>query len=156
MILDNVGESAHVDWFIISMSNIYYQYYKGFLILLNFWSSFIYAYCSTYMEHLSESAMIRFKILDQFFEIIFVLSMILNCFVEYHYPASKFVERDLKTLIKLYVKDGRFIYDLVTIVPYHRIFRPWLALKYYRLFYLVKVTRIINAFRLLDPKIYMK
>lgn len=82
--------------------------------------------------------------------------MILNVFVEYHYPASKFVERDLRTLIKIYVKDGRFVYDLVTIVPYHRIFRSWLALKYYRLFYFVKVTRIINAFRLLDPKIYMK
>ena len=64
MIQQNIGETAHDDWFIISVSNIHYQYYKGFLILLNFWSSFIYAYCSTYMEHLSESAMKRFKILD--------------------------------------------------------------------------------------------
>lgn len=64
IVKENVGESANVDWFIISVSNIYYQYYKGFLILLNFWSSFIYAYCSTYMEHLSDSAMKRFRILD--------------------------------------------------------------------------------------------
>lgn len=81
--------------------------------------------------------------------------MILNVFVEYHYPFSHDVETDLKKLLIIYVKGEHFIYDLITVIPYHSIVKPWLSLKYYRLFYLIKVIRIFSGLQLINPKNFM-
>ena len=59
-------------WYIIKETNIYYQQWKIFMILMNFYSSFIYAYYSTFMEHLSEVQNDKFAFYDVFFDSIFI------------------------------------------------------------------------------------
>ena len=55
IIQQNLGELiVKHKWYIIKESNIYYQQWKFFMILMNFFSSFIYAFYSTFMEHLND------------------------------------------------------------------------------------------------------
>jgi hypothetical protein len=116
-----------------------------FLILMNFMSSFIYAYYSTFMENLSEEALQSFKYFDIFFQTIFTFHMVLQVFVEYQIPFTHKVETDLKKLVMIYIRGEHFIYDLITVIPYHSIVKGFLSLKYYRLFYLIKVIRIFSG-----------
>ena len=82
--------------------------------------------------------------------------MVLECLVEYHYPVSQEVEQDISKLIVIYITKGHFFYDLITVIPYHRMFRSVFDLKYLRLFYFIKVIRIFNGFALLNPNNFMK
>lgn len=100
--------------------------------------------------------MATFTFMDQFFDYIFIFQMVLGVFVEYHYPSSQVVERDLKKLLKLYITVGTFPYDIVTVVPYNKMLKGAMSLKYYRLFYLIKIIRVINGFEQLNPIKLMK
>ena len=82
--------------------------------------------------------------------------MALGVFVEYHYPSSQEVERDLRKLLKIYITIGTFPYDIITVVPYNKMLKGIVSLKYYRLFYLIKIIRVINGFEQLNPSKLMK
>ena len=82
--------------------------------------------------------------------------MVLDCFVEYHYPVSQEIEQDIVKLTVIYITKGHFFYDLITVIPYHRMFRSVFDLKYLRLFYFIKVIRIFNGLELLNPNNFMK
>lgn len=82
--------------------------------------------------------------------------MIMGVFVEYHYPSTQAVERDLRKLLKIYITKGTFPYDIVTVIPYNKMVEGKIRLKYYRLFYLIKITRVINGFEQLNPSKLMK
>lgn len=94
--------------------------------------------------------------LDKFFDYIFIFQMILGVFVEYHYPSSQEVERDLKKLLKIYITVGTFPYDIITVVPYKKMLEGRISLKYYRLFFLIKIIRVINGFEELNPSKLVK
>ena len=147
VIEENIGvQHLDVKWYIIKENNIYYQQWKIFMIFMNFVSSFIYAYYSTFLEHLNEEQLSTFHYMDRAFEYLFIFQMIQGVFVEYHYPSSLEVERNLKKLVKIYITKGTFPYDIITVVPYNKMLKGVLDLKYHRLFYLIKIIRIINGF----------
>jgi len=50
---------------------------------------------------------------------------------------------------------GRFFWDFLSVIPFKRLF-PNMDLKYAKLFYLNKLSRLYNGFVLLDYKIYVK
>ena len=83
--------------------------------------------------------------MDIFFDSIFLFAMVLGVFVEYHYPSSEEVEQDLRKLCKIYITKGTFPYDIITVIPYNKMLKGVVSLKYYRLFYLIKIIRVING-----------
>ena len=78
----------------------------------------------------------------------------MNFLTEYHVPMSTDIITDVKKIAVVYIK-GRFFWDLLSVLPFKRMF-PNLDLKYSKLFYLNKLSRLYNGYVLLDYKIYVK
>ena len=80
--------------------------------------------------------------------------MIINFFTERIYPCSTEPERDLRVLFKMYLK-GRFVADLVTVLPFDLILTRSSPIVL-RLLLLLKLIRLYVGFELLNHKNYMK
>jgi len=79
------------------------------------------------------------------------LEIILNFFVEYHNEKTNKVIRNPSKIFISYIK-GAFIIDLIQVIPFARMFKPYITPDYNRLFYLIKLTRLFNCFKMLDYK----
>jgi len=64
------------------------------------------------------------------------------------------IETNVKKIALIYI-SGRFFWDFLSVIPFKRLF-PNMDLKYAKLFYLNKLSRLYNGFVLLDYKIYVK
>ena len=73
LIKENVGKVKKDKWYIIKVSNVFYQQWKLFIILMNFVSCFIYAYYATFLELLNDAENATFLYYDMFFQTIFVM-----------------------------------------------------------------------------------
>ena len=73
---------------IISTSNSVYQAWKMLVILFCFISSFFYAYFATFFTQMKPDELALFTEADFYFQVFFITDMILNFFVEHHYPSS--------------------------------------------------------------------
>ena len=51
---------------------------------------------------------------------------------------------------------GTFVMDFLTIIPFQFILDGKIDIKYSRLLYLIKLTRLYNGFQLLNYNVYMK
>jgi len=67
-----------------------------------------------------------FTTLNYYYQSLFLLDMIVNCFVEYHYPCSTQIERNLKKLLVIYL-EGRFMIDVIAIMPFAHLYEKLLG-----------------------------
>ena len=89
------------------------------------------------------------------YQLFFIVDMLANFVTEHHYPGSIVSERGVLRLIQLYLR-GRFLSDLLALLPFSSMLSTWIAEPYIRLFGLIKLIRIRTAFELMDPKANMK
>jgi len=129
------------DYLIISTANLYYQFWKILQIILSLTSCFFYMYMAAFLVVMSEEERDWFVQFDQVVNVPFVISLLLNFFVEYHYVTSHVVEREFPKLAALYFK-GRFLIDLITVLPLMRWASNFMPLEVSRVFLLVKQLRL--------------
>ena len=92
--------------------------------------------------------------MEGFFIILFTVDIFVNFLTEYHYPMSTDIETDIKKIAIIYIK-GRFFLDFLSVLPLRSLF-PDVELKYAKLFYWNKLSRLYNGFVILDYKIYVR
>ena len=76
-----------------------------------------------------------------YFESIFLLSMGLKFLYEYKKDDSEMNERDLSKIAVHYLK-GEFLFDFIPLIPLNLLDLNG----YERLFYLIKIIRLVNGF----------
>ena len=116
-------------------------------------SSFEYIHNAAFERFRSESELASFDTRSLIYQCFFSLDMLINFITEHHYESSTEVERDLCKLFTIYIK-GRFIFDLVALLPLRSLFTPILPSS--RLLDLIKIIRLYVGFQLLDHKSNMK
>ena len=142
------------EWYIIKTSNTLYQIWKFVIIIMSFVTSFTYAYYAAFLDLMSKEEIEGFESQEIFFTILFTVDIFVNFLTEYRYPMSTDIETDVKKIAIIYIK-GRFFWDFLSVIPFKKIF--WnMDLKYNKLFYINKLSRLYNGFVLLDYKIYVK
>lgn len=139
----------------INPSTAVFQSWKLLNVALSFSQSFSYSYIAAFMLTMSDEQLSSFSIMNYFYTAVFIFDMILNFFVEYEDEQSGEIERDLKMIAKNYI-NGMFFVDLLANLPLYTMFGGLMEQKYAKLWYLVKVVRLINGFKLLDYQVFMK
>ena len=84
-------------------------------------------------------------------EIFFFFETLSGFFIEYQPNNSIYSVRKIKKIADRYLKT-EFIYDLLPLIPYRFIF----SFDNSRFFYLIKVVRILQFFKVLDTSNFMK
>ena len=87
-----------------------------------------------------------FFIVDQSFEIVFIIDLILQFFVEYYDDQTRNIVRNNYKIAMNYIHT-RFFFDFITTIPMAKIFRK---MKLARLFYSIKILRMKKGLYLLD------
>jgi hypothetical protein len=80
------------------------------------------------------------------FESLFAVSIVLRFFVDYYEEGKQFPVRDLTAIAKNYLKTG-FVFDFIPLIPLQELPLPR---GYARFFYIIKVMRLFNGFKLLN------
>lgn len=130
--------------FVIEKANAYYHTWKIGLIILSFTSSFSYAYLASFIHLMNEDEISRANVEDTIYNILFVVDMVLQFFVERNIGNGE-TTQDLKRIAKEYLK-GTFFMDFLTIIPFWLILDGSIDTEYSRLLYLIKLTRLYNGF----------
>ena len=73
---------------IISTSSAFYQLWKFMMILMNFVSSFHYAYAASVLDQVEEHEKNAFESYNYLYQAAFVLDMVFKVLVEHHYETS--------------------------------------------------------------------
>jgi len=76
----------------------------------------------------------------------FAVSIILRFFVDYYEEGKQFPVRDFAAIAINYLKTD-FIYDFIPLIPLQELPLPR---DYARFFYIIKVMRLFNGFKLLN------
>ena len=96
--------------------------------------------------------------MEPVFTLLFTVDFVIQFFVEYKYPSSTVVERDLRKLCWIYL-NGRFIFDFLSIFPFYRLVHNMsheYNVEICKLFYLIKLSRLYNGFSLINYKMFMR
>lgn len=103
--------------FIIERSNIFYQGWKIGSTLLAFTSSFTYAFLAAFIHRMNEDEIKRANIEDTIYNVLFVMDLILQFFVERTVDDDSIPSKDHKKIALAYMK-GTFVMDFLTIIPF--------------------------------------
>lgn len=134
-------EQSVWDYFIISRHNKLYLMWQTLTILCCLTSAYLYAYMAAFEE--PHAGSITFILLYAH-EGVFLISMILNFFVEYQNEGDVKPVRDIVLIGKRYINTN-FRNDLIPLIPLQLIQLPH---GYTRLFLIIKIVRIVNGFQL--------
>jgi hypothetical protein len=86
------------------------------------------------------------------FESMFAISIVMRFFVDYYEEGKQFPVRDLTSIAKNYLKTD-FIFDFIPLIPLQELALPR---GYARFFYIIKVFRLFNGFKLLNVEHIME
>lgn len=132
------------DKLVIMRSNPLFQVWNLVNTITCIVSSFQYAYFTAF--GLPPSGTFLFFV-DQFFEIVFIMDLCLQFFLEYQDERTRQPVRGLYKIAMNYFK-GRFMYDAITIIPFAKFFAT--AGNLSRLFNVIKIVRISKGYYLLS------
>lgn len=110
-------------------------------------SSYLYAYMAAF-EDKNDGPLFHVQIV---YETIFLISMGLKFLYEQDKKDSEGTERDLSKIAMHYLR-GEFLFDLIPLIPL-------VALDlggYERLFYLIKIIRLVNGFQVFSVPVIME
>ena len=86
------------------------------------------------------------------FESMFAVSIVMKFFVDYYEEGKQFPVRDLTSIAKNYLKTD-FIFDFIPLIPLQELALPR---GYARFFYIIKIFRLFNGFKLLNVEHIME
>ena len=144
-------EPFFLDRFVISSNSSFTQIWKFFLIILSMMSSFHYAYMAAFLLNLDDEGTTQFFNFDLFYNIVFAVDLVLNFLFELYDQKSEYYERRFLVISEQYLR-GRFLTDFVTVLPLYHLFKFF---KHGRLFFLIKLTRLMRGIELLDTAVIM-
>lgn len=160
--------SLYQDSFVISTRTPYFQAWRIFLILMTIAQCCYYMFCagfrhdleySTYEEYLqfgigskfSEDDIYTLNVIQEFFEGVFLLHIIVQFFTEYLPFDSLKPERSLEKIAKKYLK-GTFIFDAFAQLQLEHIFK----FRNSRLLTIIHMLRLVNLANFLDVKVLFR
>jgi len=82
----------------------------------------------------------------------FAVSIVMRFFVDYYEEGKQFPVRDLTSIAKNYLKTD-FIFDFIPLIPLQELALPR---GYARFFYIIKIFRLFNGFKLLNVEHIME
>ena len=144
---------------------MYYQLFKNVILVLSLITSIFYSSFAAFRHdvesekpdfenddqiNLSERSARILHMLEIFFEVMFLMHMILQFFLEYKSNDSIYPVRDLKK-IALNLYRTEFLYNLIPLIPLPHM----LKFKYSRFLYLIKCIRLGKTMEMLDIKKFM-
>jgi hypothetical protein len=135
-------------WLIIDMDNKIYALWCFFDLLMCLLSSYYYCFLSTFVE-VDHTKLVQGPV--WFFEIVFLISLLLKFNLEYKEIDSPVPVRNYGKIAKRYLKDEFFI-EALPLVPFP-IFIRMQGLEQY--LYFIKVIRILKCTRVLDKEKFM-
>ena len=142
------------EWYIIKTTSTAFQVWKLLIITMSFVTSFSYAYYAAFLDLMSQEEVDGLAGQELFFTALFTIDIAVNFLTEYHVPMSTEVITDVRKIAGVYLR-GRFFWDFLSVLPFRALF-PDMPLKYSKLFYLNKLSRLYNGYVLLNYKIYVK
>jgi len=149
-------EPSIYDYLVISMDNPYFNLWSIFHTLSCLSSSYFYAYMAAfdYKEVVinangEEETVYNQGLLNLYlvFEIIFLISLIINFFVEYRDPETTTIVRDLKKIGMRYIY-GEFTQDFLPILPLVHIFNFGGGREKH--LFVIKLLRLITGLRIFN------
>lgn len=140
-----------LQFLVFSESNFWYGLYSTFISIMCLITSYIYMYVATFRNGLANELNQGLFI---FFEVCFLIHMILQFFKAYELSdesSDKKEERSMSKISLNYIKTY-FIIDLIPLLP----LQYWpLPDNREKIFYILKVTRLEKGFRLLNISRFM-
>ena len=153
---------------VIHPDTAHYQYWRMFIMLLQMLSSILYSFYAAFRHDLNypsyedyyavefftfnrnhyfhKEQIDTFSTLTLVIELIFLFEMFLSSITSYIDVYDKRVT-DLSKIRKNYLENG-FLWDLIAIIPFPNLFH----FNNVQYFFLIKCTRLIEAFKILDVK----
>ena len=147
-----------MDKIIISDNNRYYLFFNSCVTILMLFSSYYYGYLSANRFHLIEvhkedpAYYMREMNTVMAFELIFLLHMFTQFFVEFRIEGQEKPIRDIKRIANRYVGTN-LIYDLIPLVPLQLLH---LTRSRQYIFYSLKMIRVFNGFSIFDVPTVME
>ena len=133
-----MGKRPFVDLIVIDYDSKFRTFWKILETWCQLTSSYLYAYMAAF-ENIHDGVLFHINL---GFEVIFFLSMCFKFLYEHKKAdSSKGTERDLSKIAMIYLK-GEFMFDLIPLLPFVHL--PLNG--YERLFYLIKIMRLVNGF----------
>ena len=137
------------DLVIIRQSSRMYQAERFLISVVSIFQSYYYMVVIAF-EHTTDSSS-YWK--QNFLEVIFIIDLVMNFFVEYTpVKTGQHNIRKFSLIAQNYLK-GQFLFDVIPIIPFHLISLPYNSA---RLLYLIKMIRIKRAMNLLNIKTIMR
>mmetsp|Transcript_15587 Transcript_15587/g.23912 ORF Transcript_15587/g.23912 Transcript_15587/m.23912 type:complete len:141 (+) Transcript_15587:794-1216(+) len=136
---------------ILSTSTLPFQVWKIALILITFASSFTYVFAAAFFDRMGEPKRSAFQKLDLAFQAVFFIDLCLQFVTEHQDPITQVIERDPLKLAVRYLK-GRFLVDIITIIPLFNMFEMLISANYSKMFFTIKLLRLYNIYNLLVHK----
>lgn len=138
-----------LEWIVIDMDNQVYLLWKMFVTTCCVVSSYLYAFIAAF-ENPNPGEML-FNI-TVFFESVFLVSICVNFLVSYEPDGEDYKVKDLTLISQRYLK-GQFMFDFIPLVPLQAISLPG---QKERLFFVIKIIRLVNGFKLFHVANIMK
>ena len=142
------AERSCQDRLIVSPENIFYQIFKGFIVMLCILSSLMYAFFAAFRMDVegevsvySPAEIKNFNRFQAIVECMFLIDMVIEFFLEYVDESTTLKVRDISMISVRYLR-GEFIYDIFPLIPFNWIFQ----FKHSRLLFLVKCSRLMETF----------
>lgn len=87
-----------------------------------------------------------------FFEVVFVLGMLVKLLTDYHMPGETEPIRDLELIARKYIYSWVFVLDLTSVIPFSQL----LPVSHSELFYIIKIYRMIFVLKYFSLGIIFK
>ena len=129
--------------FIMSSTNQFYLYWISLNTLCCLTSSYVYAYMAAFRTANEPG---HLESVNYAFETLFAISIVMRFFVDYYEEGKQFPVRDLTLIAKNYLRTD-FLYDFIPLIPLQELDLPR---GYARFFYVIKIFRLFNGFKLLN------
>lgn len=141
----------NMDDIIITQTNKCYMQWQFLNTFCCLTSSYLYAYLAAF-ENSNDIASLQH--VNWAYEGVFLISLIMNFFVEYNEDGQQFPIRDIQKIAINYIRN-QFIMDFIPIIPLQEIRSPSIG-SYRRLFFLIKIMRLYKGFKIFNIPAIMK
>ena len=110
-------------------------------VICNILSSYFYMWMATYSDTLEYSS--KYLTIHIFFEVVFVMGMVVKLLTDYHLPGGTEPIRDIETIVRKYLYSWVFVLDTITVIPFTEI----IGTEHSELFYILKIYRMIYVMK---------
>jgi len=134
------SKATRFDKFVIPVDSLCYRAWRTLAVLASIFSIIAYGFYCCFLHLLADEYQKLFIIVESSLDCFFLVDALLRMFAAFEVPHENRIETRFRQIAKNYLR-GRFCFDLLALLPFSIILKPFFDLKKVRLVLLLKFWR---------------